>query len=51
MGNQQAPNRSDLLAAEAAVLLLSGLEPKQIKTYDLLIWAGCTIRTTEVGFP
>lgn len=35
MGNQQAHTRSDLLKAEAAVLLLSGLEQKQIKSYDL----------------
>jgi len=32
------------------VLSLSGLQSHEIKTYDLEIWAGCFIRTSEVGF-
>jgi hypothetical protein len=51
MGNNHVVSRENLLAAEARVLALSGLSPFEIKTYDLEIWDGCSIRTTEVGFP
>ena len=50
MGNNYTVNRENLLAAEAKALSLSGLEPFEIKNYDLEIWEGCFIRTTEIGF-
>jgi len=50
MGNKYTVSRENLLAAEAKVLSLSGLQTFEIKTYDLEIWEGCFIRTNEVGF-
>lgn len=50
MGSKFTVNRQNLLEAGAKVLSLSGLQDFEIKSYDLEIWEGCFIRTTEIGF-
>lgn len=52
MGNSQNVDREALIQAETQVLALSGLQPHEIKAYDLSIQEGTSfVRTIEVGFP